>query len=168
MAVIGIGTHLVRVVSHVLGKSGTGTPHIAVLFEDVNGDRVTWYGYLTDKAMERTVASLQVLGWDPVADNGLVNRLNGTQALVGAEAEIVVEMEEWEGKPTAKVKWVNRVGGSLGEGMAEEEAGTFAASLRQKILSAAKPQANSKPGPAKQPAAAGAPVGDDFDDGLPF
>lgn len=168
MSVIGIGRHVVRVVSHVVGKSGTGTPHVSVLFEDVNGDRITWYGYLTDKAMERTIASLQILGWDAVADNGLVHKLNGTDALVGAEAEIVVEMEEWEGKPTPKVKWVNEVGGGMAKPLPEEEAATFAASIRTKVLSAARPQANNRPGPAKQPAAAGAPAADDFDDDLPF
>ncbi len=164
---IGAGRHHVQVVGHVLGRSGTGTPHIAVLFEDVNGDRVTWYGYLTDAAMERTVRSLQVLGWDPMADGGRIEQLNGTQRLAGAEAEIVVEMETFEGKTQPKVKWVNEVGGGLGEGMPPQEATAFSASIRAKILSAAKPKPNGQPGPAQGPVVSQA-AGPGLDDDLPF
>jgi hypothetical protein len=164
MAVIGIGRHAVRVVSHILGRSSTGTPHIAVLFEDVNGDRITWYGYLSDAAMERTITSLRVLGWDPLKDDGRIDRLNGTETLVGAEAEVVVEAETYNGESRMKVKWVNEPGGGgLGDGMASEDANAFATSIRAKILAAPKPKANSQPGPAKVPAAV-APE----DDGLPF
>jgi len=163
MSVMGIGTHRAKVLAHVLGKSGTGTPHIAVLFENEGGERITWYGYLSDKALERTVASLCVLGWDPAADDGLVSRLHDTDALVGNEAEIVVEHEVYEGKSNAKVKWVNAIGGGL-KGVEAGEATALAASLRQKILSAPRPKPNAKPGPAKVPAGAGA----DVDDDLPF
>lgn len=166
MAIIGIGRHAVRVVSHILGRSSTGTPHIAVLFEDAAGDRITWYGYLSDAAMERTLHSLQVLGWNPLQDDGRIDRLNGTEALVGAEAEIVVESEVYNGEARMKVKWVNEVGGGgLGEGMAPDDANAFAASIRAKILSAPKPKPNGQPGPAKT-APASAASGPDDD--LPF
>jgi hypothetical protein len=167
---IGIGRHLVKVIGHVLGRSSTGTPHIAVLFENVSsGDRITWYGYLSDKALERTITSLEVLGWDAAAHGGQIDRLHGTDVLVGHEAEIVVEMEVYEGKANPKVKWVNAVGGGLGDGMPADEAVTFGASMRQKILSAAasKPKANPKPGPARAPAAVAAGTVDQDDD-LPF
>ena len=164
MPVVGIGRHAVKVVSHVIGKSGTGTPHVGVLFEDVNGDRITWYGYLSDKAIERTVASLGVLGWDPQAHNGLVDSLNGTDLLVGAEAEIVVEAETYEGKVNHKVRWVNEPGGGSLSSMEDSEAASFAASLRQKILAAPKPKVSTKPGPAKEAVPAGSAVDDD----LPF
>lgn len=159
-----IGSQIVHISAHALGKSKTGTPHIAVLFEDDAGDRITWYGYLTDKAIERTVESLQVLGWNPAASGGDIETLNGTDLLVGNQAEIVVEMEEYEGKPSPKVRWVNRPGGGL-QKMDGAEAATFASSLRQKIMSAAKPMPSVKPGPARPvaPVGAGAP-----EDDLPF
>lgn len=169
MSVIGIGRSLVKVVSHVLGRSKTGTPHVAVLFEDVNGDRITWYGYLSDSALERTLASLAILGWDAKAHNGLVDTLNGTDLLVGEEAEIVVEAEEYEGKVNHKVRWVNEVGGGGLSSMEEADATSFAASLRQKILSARTPTPSAKPGPAKatkEPVPAIGVV--DADDDLPF
>lgn len=171
MAVIGIGRHLVQVASHVLGRSGTkGTPHVAVLFEDANGDRITWYGYLTDAALEGTMKALGVLGWDPMKFDGRVDSLNGTDLLRGQEAEIVVEMEEWNGEPRPKVKWVNEPGGGgLGDGMSQDEASSFAADLRQRILSAPKPKVSAAPGHARPRPSAAVPAGvdDDLDD-LPF
>ena len=163
------GVHKVRVVQHQLGKSGTGTPHIAVLFEDTVGDRITWYGYLSDKALDRTIASLEVLGCGPAEYDGRIESLNGTGILADREAEIVVEVEKYNSKPSPKVKWVNRPGGGMGEAMAPEEAAAFSATLRQRILSAKGPKVNAKPGPARQPAGAGAgkPLSEP-DDGLPF
>ena len=164
MPAIGIGRHEVQVVGHVLGRSGTGTPHVAVLFEDINGDRITWYGYLTDKALERTVASLQILGWNPAEHGGDIASLNGTGILAGAEAEVVVEAEEYNGDIQMKVKWVNERGGGLGSGMGADEAATFASDLRAKIMGAAKPQPAKSPGPARQSTG----VGGNVDDDLPF
>jgi hypothetical protein len=160
------GRHSVKVAAHMLGRSGTGTHHVAVLFEDEAGDRITWYGYLSDKAIERTVASLQVLGWDPAEHGGRIDSLNGTDLLVDADAEIVVENEEYEGKVRPKVKWVNAPGGGMGEAMDAVDADVFAASLRAKVLSAAKPTPNGAPGPAKRPEPAAA--GGAIDDDLPF
>lgn len=171
MPALGAGVHRVRVASHVLGKSGTGTPHVAVMFEDEHGDSLTWYGYLTDKALERTIASLEILGWDPVAHDGRIDSLNGTGILEGNPADIVVEMESYQNELRPKVKWVNRPGGSLGDGMAVEDANAFAAQLRAKILSAPRPKATTTPGAARPAAAAGAGARKPLsqpDDDLPF
>jgi hypothetical protein len=173
MPLLGAGRHHVTVVSHILRKSSGGTPSVAVLFESTAqiGDRITWDGYLTDAALERTIASLRILGWDPAEHDGKVESLHGTDILKGAEAEIVVELEEYNGQQRPKVKWVNAVGGGgLGEGMAAEDVMAFSASLRQKVLSAQKPTPNTKPGPARQPAAVAAnskPLSEP-DDELPF
>ena len=174
MSVIGAGRHRVQVASHQLGKSSTGTPHIAVLFEDINGDRITYYGYLTDAALEHTLKALGALGWDPMQHDGRIDSLNGTDLLVGREADIVVEVEIYNNEPRPKVKWVNEPGGGgLGEAMAQDDANAFAADLRKKILSAPRPKVNTQPGPAKPaaPAKAPAPAGglpDEFEDDLPF
>jgi hypothetical protein len=173
MPLLGAGRHRVQVVSHILRKSSGGTPSVAVLFEsqETIGDRITWDGYLTDAALERTLASLKILGWDPAEHDGKIETLHGTDVLKGAEAEIVVELEEYNGQARPKVKWVNAVGGGgLGEGMDAEDVIAFSASLRQKVLSARAPTPNAKPGPARQPAAVSAnskPLSDPDDD-LPF
>lgn len=163
-----IGRHLVRVLGHVLGKSGTGTPHIAVSFENEAGDRITWYGYLSEKALDRTVESLQILGWDFQADNGLIDRLNGTDTLVNNMAEIVVEHEVYEGKINAKVKWVNAVGGGLAAAIPDSDAATLAASLRARIMTSKKVAPSTRPSAAaSSPAGVGAGNDDELDD-LPF
>jgi hypothetical protein len=165
------GRHSVRVVHHALGRSSKGTPRVTVQFEDVNGERIVWDGYLSDAALERTLASLQILGWDPVANDGRVDSLNGTGILVDNEAEIVVEHEVYNEDIQAKVKWVNAPGGGTGEAMADDDAKSFAAQLRAKILSAPRPKASTQPGPAKAavPAAAGAGARRSAaDDDLPF
>lgn len=177
MSVIGAGRHLVNVVGHQLGRSegGRQTPFIAVLFESDQtiGDRITWYGYLSDAAIERTVATLEKLGWDPAKYDGRLESLHNTDVLHGAAAEIVVEMETHEGKTRAKVKWVNFPGeGGMGEGMAVQDVTAFSDSMRAKILSAKGPTPNGKAGPSKQPVAAGAgrsskPLSQPDDD-LPF
>lgn len=165
MALMAIGTHAVRVVSHGLGKSGTGTPYIAVLFENEAAERLSWYGYLSEKAIERTVKTLEDLGWVPAHDGGDITALNGTDRLVGAEAEIVVEAEVYDGKERRKVKWVNRPGGGVPK-MEEGDAAGLAASLRGRIMSAASPAPSAKPGPARAAAPAAGPADDDDD--LPF
>lgn len=178
MSLMGVGVHSSHVVSHQLGRSSKGTPHVAVLFENEEGEHITWYGYLSDAALEYTLATLAVLGWDPIENDARVDTLNGTELLVGAQADLVIETEEYNGEHRPKVKWVNRPGGGLGEGMAAEDANAFAVSLRQKILSAQRPKPNAAPGaakPAAKPAArtparagAGSRPLSQPDDDLPF
>lgn len=175
MSVMGVGVHPAKVVQHQLGKSGTGTPHVAVLLENAAGDRITWYGYLTDAALEYTLKTLGVMGWDPVAHDGQISSLNETDLLVGAEVEVVVETEEWNGEHRAKVKWINQPGGGLGLGMEADDAKSLAAKLRKKILAAPRPKVNAQAGPSRPAARAAAPAGaaagkplSDPDDDLPF
>lgn len=172
MGVIGAGRHRVNVTQHQLGKSGEKkTPYVAVQFEsqETIGDYITWYGYITDAALERTLASLAILGWNSAEQDGRIESLHNTDLLQGNEAEIVVEMETFEGKERAKVKWVNAVGGGMGEGLSTEEALTMGSVLRQKILSAQKPQPSARPGPARKAAGVGngKPLSQPDDD-LPF
>jgi len=177
MSVLGAGRHKVNVVGHQLGRSGgeKQTPYVAVLFESEQtiGDRITWYGYLSDAAFERTVSTLRLLGWEPELHDGRLESLHNTDLLHGREADIVVELEDYNGQARPKVKWVNALGGGgLGEGMAADEVLQFSNTMRQKILSAKGPQPSARPGPSRQPAAAGAgnnrkPLNQPDDD-LPF
>lgn len=174
MARIPVGTHVVKVVSTAIGRTSTGKEQIAVTFEDGEGNRSTWYGYFTDRALERTMETLtDVLGWDAAADDHRIDALHNSDTLVGREAEVVVEEEEYQGRFTEKIKWVNAVGGgaALKEQMSPEEASGFAANLRKKLLS--KGGGASKPKPAAKPRAkATAPPADDYetpsDDDIPF
>ena len=89
----------------------------------------------------------------------------------GKKCEIVVDEEEWEGVKRAKVKYINEIGGGgvMGERMPVDEAKAFAATLRQRILTARGPRPTSAPrqAPREEPK-----VGDTFDplnpDSVPF
>jgi len=144
---IGPGTHVAKVKNHVLAKTSTGIEQIAVTFETDDGT-ITWYGYFTDKAIKRTIESLKILGWNPEEHDHQVASLHDTGLLVGAEAEIVVENEEYDGRTRAKVRWVNSIG--TGEGVREKmdpgEAEAFSTRMRGNFVTATPPKANSAPG----------------------
>ena len=72
MGNIPVGTTEGTVVQHQLGKSPkSGSQRIEVLFEDDQGNRSWWHGYLhTDKTFGRTVEALEFLGWDADACQG--------------------------------------------------------------------------------------------------
>ena len=160
---IGKGKHEVGIRSTCLTKSGkNGTPCVAVVFEDDVGETVTYWGYLTDAALQYTLKSLAAMGWDSAEHDGRIDTLDGTDLLVGRKVEIVVDEEEFEGKVRSKVKFVNEIGGGLGERMAPEESKSFAAQLRAKILAAKGPKPSTAP---KKPTP---PAGDDLLADCPF
>ena len=152
MSGIGKGKHTVGILSTCLTKSGQKqTPCVAVVFEDEVGDTITYWGYLTDAALEYTMKSLAAMGWDSAKHDGRIDTLDGTDLLVGHKVEIVVDEEEYDGKVRAKVKFVNEIGGGLGERMDPAEASSFAAELRKKILAMGGPKPSTRPAPARKP-----------------
>ena len=180
MSYIPVGTTEGTVVQHQLGKSPkSGSQRIEVLFEDDQGRRSWWHGYLhTEKTFDRTVEALEFLGWDAGAHQGDLMSLHGTQILRGATAEIVVEDASFVGNDgrevlVTRVAWVNG-GGGRGDAMPEEEARAFASQLRARVLARKGPRPSTRPGPARPPAKAVAPAAsaadpiDDDDDSIPF
>ena len=126
MGNIPVGTTEGTVVQHQLGKSPkSGSQRIEVLFEDDQGNRSWWHGYLhTDKTFGRTVEALEFLGWDADACQGDLMSLHGTQVLRGARAELVVEDASFVGNDgqqvhATRVAWVNG-GGLRGDAMPED------------------------------------------------
>ncbi|MCB9830590.1 MAG: hypothetical protein H6806_12630 [Planctomycetes bacterium] len=175
MGNIPVGTTEGTVVQHQLGKSPkSGSQRIEVLFEDDQGNRSWWHGYLhTDKTFGRTVEALEFLGWDADACQGDLMSLHGTQVLRGARAELVVEDASFVGNDgqqvhATRVAWVNG-GGLRGDAMPEDEARAFASQLRARVLARKGPRPSTRPGPSKAPARAAAssePSPDDPD--FPF
>lgn len=153
MAVIGAGTWEVAVEQHYLAKSSKGTPCVEVVLQDIESlARITYFGYLSDAALEYTLKSLETMGWNPHEHDGRITSLNGTELLVGNVVQIVVEEEEFEGKLRPKVKWINPSGGGIvGDPMEEKEAEAFSVDLRKKIFSHAGPKPSTRPGPARPP-----------------
>jgi hypothetical protein len=90
------------------GTAAQGTEQVAVEVEILEGEQagrfMTWFGFFTDKTSERTVESLRLLGWQ--SDD--ISRLEG---LGSRRVAIVVEHETYQGKTSAKIQWINRLGG---------------------------------------------------------
>ena len=138
MAEIPVGTHDARVISSALGKASTGKEQLAILFEDPSGNRLTWYGYFTESAWGTTERALQALGWDPAENDYRFMDLHETALLVDRHANIVVEAEvnQETGEVRNRVRWVNKPGDGLAlkERMTPEDAASFSASIRQRLI----------------------------------
>lgn len=102
-----VGTFKAKALRFKTDPSSGGTPRVSVEFSVTEGPEagstIWWDGWLTDKAQERTCESLMHCGWTG-ADFETLPGL-GTQ-----DVELVCEEEEYQGKKTVKVKWVNDPG----------------------------------------------------------
>ena len=94
-----------------LGETSTGKEQVGVEFEittagEHTGHRVVWFGFFTEKTTERTIESLRVCGWTGTDITDLTSVGQASPVV-----ELVIDHEEYNGKVTAKVQWVNRAGG---------------------------------------------------------
>lgn len=125
------GTYRARARTAAMGMTGTGKEQVAVLFDllDHQGQSITWYGYWTEAAIDRTVESLRNCGWRG-AD---VSDFTGIDA---NEVFIVIEHEDdLNGVPRARVKWVNGSGGlAMRAALDPTQVKTVAARLKGAIL----------------------------------
>lgn len=141
-ALIPPGTYAAVPVSAVLAETSKGTPQVAVLFEFHEGDdpkgpprTITWYGYLSDRAIARTVEGLRACGWTGT-DVSDLSSIGAT----GEACSIVVEHEpDLQGVPRARVRWVNagRRSPAVRGQMTPEKARHFSAALRGRIAALA-------------------------------
>jgi hypothetical protein len=165
------GRHVAKAIEWKLGVTKGGKEQIGVLFQVADGQTIVWYGYFTDLTTERTLESLEYMGWDGVD-------ITDPKGLDTNEVQLVIEHEppNDQGKVFAKVQWVNRIGGGLA--MKEELVGGALQNFKQRMAGAvmARRQAAGKPVNARKPAAQrSAPPADDFgpsnygpDDEIPF
>lgn len=166
------GTHRARAKEWQLGMSSTGKEQIGVMFELTGGEHagkhLTWFGFFSEGAVDRTIESLRHCGWDS-------DSLAELDSLSANEVELVVEDEEYEGKWRSKVKWVNRVARlQMKEQMSPAQVQAFAARLRGKTVASkqkygAQPTSNGggQRQPAQQASFGGAAGAVDNDD-IPF
>jgi hypothetical protein len=154
--------------SWTLGRSSTGKEQVAISFlvltEGATHERLTWYGYFTEHTFDRTVETLRTCGWqgDDLSD------LSGVEQ---NKVSLVVVDEDFEGKVTARVAWVNRTGGgpSVKEVLEGNEAKAFAAAMKDRVR--AWSAANKSKAPAaKTPASLRTPEPPPHtdEDNLPF
>ena len=127
------GRHKARARSWALGKASTGTVQAAVAFSLADGQEITWYGPLSEKALEHTIKGLRACGWEGVDLSELAVPSCG---LDRNEVELVVQHEQYEGELQARVRWVNPVGGGVRMAAQLEgaELQAFAARIKGRIL----------------------------------
>lgn len=151
-----------------LGESGTGSEQVAIEFEILTPDApekaLTWYGYFSEKAFDRTIESLRICGW---AGANLEEIADGQGGLDANLVSLTVEDEEYDGRTFAKVQWVNRPGGlALKAPLVGERAKSFAAQMQGRIRALDASQ-GKRPAPAAAPAGNGGAKKPEFDD-VPF
>jgi hypothetical protein len=151
------GKYLGTPVSAALGFTSSGSEQIAVLFEFLEpaGERLTWYGYFTEKTFDRTIESLRACGWMGSSLDEF-----GSEHLPGGfnrQVELVVTHEEYNGKTSARIAFVNNVGGgmALKSAMDANQARAFAAKMKGRIAALGMP--SSAPTPTAKPAVKPAP-----------
>lgn len=158
---INVGTHKARACAAEFGTSSTkGTFCVEVDFvisEGPNeGEHITWAGYFTDAATQRTLESLRYCGCQfPAGD------LMNLEGIGDQEIALVVEHESYEAKngemkTRAKAQWVNKAGGGFFATKLEGDArAAFAKRMKGEVL--AVMQANPLPKSAARPTQAAAP-----------
>jgi hypothetical protein len=141
MTLIAEQTVKARPVEAALGRTNKGGEQVAIAFQLLEGPdegkHVTWYGYFTEKTLDRTLESLEYCGW---AGDDLSNLAN-----LDREVYLVIEHEQdQEGQLRARVRWINASGGvALANRLNETEAAAFGQRMRGAVL--ARRQAKGQP-----------------------
>lgn len=144
-----------------------GTNFIAIGFEVVDdecfsGERTdAWLGYFSGKATERTIESLQHLGYTG-DDLSQLEELDerGCAELLPNVVEIVCEPEEHNGQWRLRVQWVNRPGSGrfvAKQPLKGSELKSFAAQMRGALRNARGPQKPANGSTGSKPAHPNAP-----------
>ena len=153
------GIYEAKKVGGALGETSTGKDQAAVLFQTLDGNqRITWYGYFTDKTTERTAETLGKLGVKPDLSN--IGDPSDVACTISVEHE-----PDQEGKMRAVVRWVN-FGDGIGMKKRLDDAGRMKLSQRIGGMIAKHGAAASRP---PQTGGAGAPtLPEDTGDDIPF
>lgn len=128
------GTWRAKALKGDLGFTLGGKEKVAVVIEFLDepnrGQRLTWYGYFSDKTADRTLESLMTMGWDG-------DDLSELKGLGGAEFQAVVEEDMYEGKKQIKIQWINKLSGdtpNLGKRMEGGDRASFAQKMKGRAL----------------------------------
>jgi hypothetical protein len=100
-------------------NANSGTMYVGLPLEVISegphkGKHITHYGYLSEKAIDNTVAALSAaFGFD--GDLGALHR--GHYSFAEMLCSITTELQEYQGKQQCKVKWLNPYGSRGGNGI---------------------------------------------------
>jgi hypothetical protein len=166
-----IGKHPARAVAGALGMTGKNTEQVGVEFVFTDGPNIgkhiTWYGYFSEKTLDRTIESLRYAGWKGT-DFSDLSDLSAEDTPV---VQLVLENEDTEEGPRVKVRWVNRGssgGVAIKDKMDEGSAKSFAERMKAHVLAYdAQKGTPTRAAPAKPAARVPAPT-PDSDIEVPF
>ncbi len=133
------GRHDAKAIAMDLGITESNKEYVNIRFE-LTGDEkggINWRGWLTDKALEYTVKSLRILGWRG-------NDLSSDDGIIGTEVSLVIEHEEYKGKVSAKVKYINEAGGG-GKKLDKAKAKALGAVMATRIAGLAQRENGAPP-----------------------
>lgn len=138
-----------RAINAAVGKASTGTPQIAIEFEflDEQGG-ITYYGPLSDAAFPYTMKAIRAAGFagDDLSD--LSSLTNETTP----EVVLVIGPEEYNGKITLKVKFINSAGGlAMKDALQGDDLKTFARQMKGKIIAFDRSAGAPKAAPRRAP-----------------
>lgn len=146
------GKYFARAIGADFGFTKHGTEQVAVLFETLNGEQITWWGYFSEKATPHTLTALKRCGWDG-AD---LAELTG---LGEKEVELDVQWDEYQGQQNLRVKWINSANAPmLRDQMSPEQRAAFAARMKGQVMAHAKAEQAKQVAPAAPPAPQGKPA----------
>lgn len=104
------GKYLARVVSYGIPEPKPGKmPSVVLTFEfeeDGKKRQLTWFGSLSEKAIEHTAKSLIIAGMK----SDMLSTLCEPGAFHEKDVSITVEHDTYEGKTRSRVKWINEPG----------------------------------------------------------
>jgi hypothetical protein len=129
------GRYKAKAIDRQFGKTAKGNEQILVIFAVTDdgphkSKKLYWYGYFTEKTIDRTLESLEHCGWDGTSLKELKGF--GTQEV---ELDVGLEKNEQDGKEYVRVRWVNRLGGGPGKKMEELDSGGMSA-LEERVKGA--------------------------------
>jgi hypothetical protein len=136
-------------INAAVGRASTGTHQIAIEFEyrDEPGG-ITYYGPLTDAAFEFTMKAIRTAGFEGDDISDLSSLCNGA----APDVMLVIGPEEYNGKTTIKVKFINSLGGlALKDALQGDDLTQFARTLKGKIIGYDRSAGATKAAPRVQP-----------------
>jgi len=163
------GTFRAVALSVELGFTSNGHEQVAILWqlqEGHVGEKLAWYGYFTEKGTNIALKGLRAAGWKG-------DDLSDLSSIIGSEALLVIQNEEYDGKMRPKVRFINRLGGpvikdTMDQGAAKKFAARMKGAIKAFDIAESQPKVSGKPvaaakGQAKRPS-----NDDETDSTIPF
>lgn len=108
------GTYTGKIVNYAVTETKKGDAQIGITFaiEGATGPRnISWFGNFHENAREFTVKQVLYCGFKGNDLGTLIEGVAGNALRTDLDLALTVEHHTWEEKTTARVAWINPVGG---------------------------------------------------------